>query len=182
MPNCKYGLSTVLSFLSVVYKSFTKQGSETLGKEIKGIAIQPGDKRKGRKRRRIIPLPLITAAQSLRQDGLGKGGTISSSITDGWSQTTGEMETRRLRAAAAFSGRNICESLHSSNRGGGVGTGRERSQGCAHTDNCPWTVSQAAAAALPSPVRDEAKTSMWDKQSKCQHSLSLQHPVSCDAF
>lgn len=81
-----------------------------------------------------------------------------------------------------FPGRNICESLHSSSRGGGVGTGKERSQGCAHTDNCPWVVSQAAAAALPSPVREEAKTIMWDKQSKCQHGLLLQHPVSCDAF
>lgn len=58
----------------------------------------------------------------------------------------------------------------------------ESSQGCAHTDNCPWMVSQAAAAALPSPVRGEAKTIMWDKQPKCQHSLLLQHPVSCDAF
>lgn len=62
---------------------------------------------------------------------------MSSSITAGWSQTTGEMETGRLRAAAAFSGRNICEILRSSSRGGGVGTGSDRSQGCAHTDNCP---------------------------------------------
>lgn len=63
-----------------------------------------------------------------------------------------------------------------------MGTGRERSQGCAHTDNCPWMVSQAAAAALPSPVREEAKTIMWDKQSKCQHGLLLQHPVSVMLF
>lgn len=74
-----------------------------LGKESKGIATQPEDTKKGRKRHRIIPLPLITTAQSLQQDGFRKGGTISSSITDGWSQTTGEMESRRLRAAAAFS-------------------------------------------------------------------------------
>lgn len=34
-----------------------------------------------------------------------------------------------------------------------------------------------------SPVgEEEAKTIMWDKQLKCQHGLSLQHPVSCDAF
>lgn len=76
-------------------------------------------------------------AQSLWKDGMGKGGTISSSITAGWSQTTEEMETGRLRAAAAFSGRNICEILGGSSRGGGAGTGSERSQGCARTDNCP---------------------------------------------
>lgn len=47
------------------------------------------------------------------------------------------MESGRLGAAAAFSGRNICETLGGSSSGGGAGTGSKGSQGCAHRDNCP---------------------------------------------
>lgn len=47
------------------------------------------------------------------------------------------MESGRLGAAAAFSGRNICETLGGSSSGGGAGTGSEGSQGCAHADNHP---------------------------------------------
>jgi len=94
------------------------------------------------------------------------------------------METGRLRAAAAFSRRNICKvlggSVSSSSRGGGAGTGSDALAQI--TVRSGWVASQAAAAALPFPVRGEAKTIVCDKRSEGQHGLLLPHPVSCDAF